>query len=480
MTSLARRSSLRAEVIGDDDQQGAQREAEMRPRPRHLGVARRASVLKRKIAHTAYRLARPAGIFQRRAQRARRERSLTRRRPVVDDAPPMTAPAAAHTRIRAFFASAFSWNMGLGMTHILIPLYADHLGYSGVAIGSLVALPVLVQVAFNLLGGAWTDRVGGKRLALASCLAFLAAGIVFVFAASFAALLVAQLCVIVSRAMFWPATWSLGSQLPGDRGAQMGRLNSITNAGQIVGTIAAGLALAHFGFATGFWLVAGFGGALSFALLSAFVAPAPGRPVAPQPIFAAYRALARRPSIWFALMCAYVSALPFSLSFSFYPLLLVSQGFASDEAGWMLAVRALGSVFAGATAARYVRRVAARAIPFAAALGVALAVLLVAAFDRAVPIAALLFLVGFASGVMTLYFQLLISELSSAETRGSALALGGLGWGLSHLTTPLIMGGLKDTLGIEAGFYAMGAIALAWAAALPPTQAWAFRGGRPR
>ncbi|MGH8682301.1 MAG: MFS transporter, partial [Burkholderiales bacterium] len=210
-------------------------------------------------------------------------------------------------------------------------------------------------------------------------------------------------------------------------------------------------------------------------------APAP-RPAAasPPPIFAAYAALARRPSIWFALMCAYVSALPFSLSFSFYPLLLVSQGFASDEAGWMLAVRALGSVFAGATAARYVRKVSARAIPFAAALGVALSVLFVAASDRAAPIAALLFLVGFASGVMTLYFQLLISELSSSETRGSALALGGLGWGLSHLTTPLIMGALKDAFGIAAAFYALGAIALAWAAALPPMQAWAFRGGRPR
>ena len=392
----------------------------------------------------------------------------------------MTAPASVHAGIRAFFAGAFSWNMGLGMTHILIPLYADHLGYSGVAIGSLVALPVLVQITFNLLGGAWTDRLGGKQLALASCLAFAAAGVVFVFASSFGTLLLAQLCAILSRAMFWPAAWSLGSQLPGDRGEQMGRLNSITNAGQIVGTVVAGLALAHFGFATGFWLVAVFGGVLSFALLSAFAAPAPRRVAAPAPIFAAYATLARRPAIWFALMCAYVSALPFSLSFSFYPLLLVSQGFASDGAGWMLAVRAVGAVFAGATAARYVRKVAARAIPFTAALAVALSVLLVAAFDHAVPIAALLFLVGLASGVMTLYFQLLISELSSSDTRGSALALGGLGWGLSHLTTPLIMGVLKDGFGIATAFYTMGAIALAWAAALPSVQAWAFRGGRPR
>ena len=39
--------------------------------------------------------------------------------------------------------------------------------------------------------------------------------------------------------MFWPATWALGSQLPGDRSAQMGRLNAITSAGQILGTVIA-------------------------------------------------------------------------------------------------------------------------------------------------------------------------------------------------------------------------------------------------
>ena len=153
----------------------------------------------------------------------------------------MTAPSDRIARVPAFFGAAFAWNLALGMTHILIPLYADHLGFSGVAIGSLVSLPVLVQIAFNLIGGAWTDRAGGKRLALVSAAAFGVAGVVFALASTYAALFFGQLCIIVSRAMFWPATWSLGSQLPGDRSAGLGRLNSTTNAGQIVGTIVAGL-----------------------------------------------------------------------------------------------------------------------------------------------------------------------------------------------------------------------------------------------
>jgi len=391
-------------------------------------------------------------------------------------------PTTQHVaRVPAFFAAAFAWNLALGMTHILIPLYADHLGFSGVAIGSLVSLPVLVQIGFNLLGGAWTDRAGGKRLAMLSAVMFALAGVVFAFASTYAALFFAQLCVIVSRAMFWPATWSLGSQLPGDRSTGLGLLNSITNGGQIVGTIVAGLALAWFGFAAGFWTVALVGGAVAFGLMATFVAPPPRMAAAGHPpIFAAYRTLARRPSVWFAVACAYLSALPFSIGMSFYPLLIVGQGYSSDATGWLLALRAVGSVAAGVAAARFVRRVSLAATPVATGLAVGLAVLGAPAFQHPLPIGVLLLLVGFGSGVMTLYFQLLISDLSSVASRGSALALGGLGWGLSHFTTPLFMGALKDAFGIETAFYAIGAVATVWALGLAPLHAWAFRDGKPR
>lgn len=45
-----------------------------------------------------------------------------------------------------------------------IPLYADSLGMSGVTIGALIALPVGLQITFNLVGGAFTDRIGGRAM----------------------------------------------------------------------------------------------------------------------------------------------------------------------------------------------------------------------------------------------------------------------------------------------------------------------------
>lgn len=390
-------------------------------------------------------------------------------------------PAATSGRAFApFFASTFAWNMSLGMSHVMIPLYANSLGFSGVEIGTILSAPVVFQVVFNLVGGVWTDRIGGRRLAQFSCFVLALAGLGYAFAATFAELLVAQFLIIVSRAVFWPATWGLASDLPGDRSTQMGRLNSITSAGQIVGTALAGLAIVHVGYAWGFGLLAFFGGVVALGLMTWFAEPNRRAPGPRQAVWTTYRKLVRRPSIWFGLAVAYLSGLPFSLSFSFYPILIVAQGFSSDEAGWMIALRAVGSVCAGVTAARFVRRTTDRWIPVAAGLLTALGVLAIPTIAHAAPISASLFAVGLASGILTIYFQLLAADISSPETRGSTLAIAGLGWSASHLTTPFLMGALKDAFGIHAAFYVMGIAAIAASCLLAPLHAWAFRGGMPR
>jgi hypothetical protein len=78
---------------------------------------------------------------------------------------------------------------------------------------------------------------------------------------------------------------------------------------------------------------------------------------------------------------------------------------------------------------------------------------------------------------MTLYFQITISEASTPEERGSALALGGLGWSVSHLSTPLLMGFVADRYGIVTGFYVLGGFALFGALLIAATRRWAFGRG---
>ena len=380
------------------------------------------------------------------------------------------SPGAA---VLPFFLSSFSWNFALGMTYPLVPLYASHLGMSGVGIGTLVALPVLAQIGFNLIGGAYTDQVGGRSLMLTSFALTSVAGGMFFFAGGYWLLLLAQLLMVMSRAMYWPASWSLGSELPGGRSLQMGRLNAITNTGQIMGMTGAGFSLLWFGFGPSFLGLAAMG-VLSFILGRRLPQRRKSAERRPRKLFAGYAQLIHLRAIPFAIMCAYISALPFSLSASFYPILFAEYGYTSDATGAMLALRAIGSAMAGLVIARYLDFSAKLAVPLACAIATALSVGLIASARDAWMIGALMASVGLASGIMTLFFQMLISEISSVDNRGSALALGGLGWGLSHFSTPLAMGYLKDHLGLLPAFYCIGAFAFLWGLCLIPMYRWAL------
>ena len=381
--------------------------------------------------------------------------------------------ATPTSSVLPFFLSSLAWNFALGMTYPLVPLYAHQLGMSGVGIGTLVALPVVVQISFNLIGGAYTDRAGGRSLMLASFVLTAGAGSVFFFAGGFWLLLLAQLLMVMSRAMYWPASWTLGSEMPGGRSLQMGRLNAITNVGQIAGMAGAGFFVLWFGFGPSFLVLAAMG-ALAFVL--GYRVPEkrkhPGRK--PRRLFSGYAQLVRLRVFPFAIMCAYISALPFSLSFSFYPILFVEYGYAADATGTMLALRGIGSALAGLVIARYLDYSAKLAVPLVCAIATALSVGLIASAREAWMIGLLMVAVGLASGIMTLFFQMLISEISSIDNRGSALALGGLGWGLSHFSTPLVMGYLKDHLGILPAFYILGGFAFVWGLCLIPMHRWAF------
>src|SRR5712691_10813039 len=154
------------------------------------------------------------------------------------------------------------------MTWLAIPLYAYSQGLSNAEIGALFAAPVLAQAPLNLVGGAYTDRIGGRRIMLGSCLVVVAAGLWFTFAQGFWMLMAGQVALILSRAAFWPATWAMASELPGERGLQVGRLNAVTNFGQIVGTVLCGFVLGAAGFRATFAVLAATGVISFFAGLA--------------------------------------------------------------------------------------------------------------------------------------------------------------------------------------------------------------------
>lgn len=371
-----------------------------------------------------------------------------------------------------FFLASFTWNYGLGMTWLVVPLYAYSKGLSGAEIGMLFSVPSIAQLAINLIGGAYVDRFGGKRIMLASSVLLAAGAAAMPFARDFWSLFAAQTILVLARATFWPANWSIAADLPGDRGVQAGRLNAITNLGQILGNGSCGFILALGGFDMSFAVLAAMGlGALA---LGTGTRQLPRKNLSGQGLFGNYRVLMRMPVLYYGAVCAYLSALPFSLSMSFYPLLLKHLGFGAEASGVLLALRAVGGIGAGLIVARFVNTGPGSPWPVIAGAFVAVAVGLQPLVSHWGAVGAFLFALGVGSSVMTIYFQVTMAEVVAPEMRGSAMALGGLGWGFSHLTTPLVMGFLADRYGIVSGFYALGALSLAVVALIALLRRWAF------
>lgn len=355
---------------------------------------------------------------------------------------------------------------------LVVPLYAHHLQMSGTQIGVLLGFPVIVQILFSLAGGALTDRIGGRAMQLFAFATMTAAGLVFSAAQSFVPLLLGQFLLVISRAIYWPASQTIASSLPGGHGLQLGRLSAITNIGQISGTATAGVLLAQWSFAVAF---------MTFAVMSAVAFLLGLRSPVGKRIeshhkggfFVHFGPLLRQRMVYFSILCAYMAASPITLSQSFYPILLVDFGFPSEAAGGLLSLRAVGAVLASVLIARYLKSTARHALPFAAVLSVAASIGLIPLFPGSALVAAFLLSAGIGSGIMTIYYQVLMSEISTGANRGSAMALGGLGWGLSHLTTPLVMGFLVDAVGIANAFHMWGAFALLIALTFLPMQRWA-------
>jgi MFS family permease len=375
---------------------------------------------------------------------------------------------------KPFFLAALAWNCGHGMSWMALPLYAAYQGLSNAEIGAIIALPVFAQAPLNLMGGAYTDRIGGKRILLASACAMALAALWFQFAHGFGMLLFGQICLVLSRAVFWPATWAIASELPGARGVQLGRLNAMTNFGQIAGNVACGLLLAAFGFGATFGALAGVA---LLALLAAFMTPgtAPRLPKEKRHVLAAYVPLLSNRTVQYSAACAYLSGVPFSLSLSFFPLLLAEFGHGEGVSGVVLALRSVGAIGAALIASRFVRSGPRTLWPVVCGGMIVVAVGVLPLLNVAPVIGMWMMVAGIASGAMTLYFQMTISDASRPEERGSALALGGIGWNVSLFVTPLLMGFLADRYGLVTSFYCIAATTLAGVVALELMRRWAFR-----
>ncbi|MEC9340281.1 MAG: MFS transporter [Pseudomonadota bacterium] len=376
-----------------------------------------------------------------------------------------------NSRAGLLFLATLAWNIALGVSHIVVPLYAYELGFSAATIGILFSVPVIGQLLLGLVGGATSDRWGGRSTLLVACGSFVVAPAIFLFTQGFWLFFAGQLLLILGRAVFWPASQSLASELPGERSVQMGRLNALVSVGQIIGTAGTGLLLALAGFQSVFAALGIFGLAGTLATLG-LPRPPDRRHAAPGALFGHFGPLLRGRPIYFALVCAFLCAQPVSLGQSVFPLLLQSLGHTPEAIGPILALRPAGATIAILLLARWIG--SARGLWYATGAAVLGTSTLIVAPLCTHPVAAGLVvgLMGVGAGLVLLFYQLIVSAFSEPHTRGSALAIAGSGWSMSHIVAPFVVGFVAETTDLTTAFQLWGVGVTLVALSLPWLHRW--------
>lgn len=367
-----------------------------------------------------------------------------------------------------------AFNMALGVSYVIIPLYAHHIGFSGVALGSLISLPIIVQIVTRFIGGAVSDRFGEKRVLIAALFMIVISGVIFSRAQSFLLLLAAQLAIVVARGLFWPVIQSMVSRTATEINVAMGKLNAANNAGQVGGSVAAGFLIAFLGFSNSFLFFSLMGG---LALLTTFwlkMKPSE-RAGNSRQAFGNFFRLLRTRTMYFAILCSFIGAQPYSLGQSFYPIILSDFGFSPEVVGQLLSLRPIGGIAVGLLLARWLKPLHSVAMPLLCSCGVALAIAFTPLLPNLFFLGFVVLSLGIGSEVMALSYQVIATESSASNNRTTALVVAGMGWSVAHLVTPIIFGLLVDTFTMKKAFTIWGVFLFCVAIGVYPLQRYATR-----
>lgn len=175
--------------------------------------------------------------------------------------------------ILVLYGSASLWTFSLGISHVVIPLYALSLGFSILKIGSIISLPVLATLGVRFVGGALSDRFGERRILQSCYLLSTLTALVLLQARGFASLLIAVAIYNMSRAFFWTPVQSLASQLPGSSaGKRLGQLSAGNAAGSLIGVALGGVLVVVADYHGTFLILTGT--TLAASIMGLFLPPA--------------------------------------------------------------------------------------------------------------------------------------------------------------------------------------------------------------
>ena len=352
-------------------------------------------------------------------------------------------------RLLPIYALIFVAEVLLQSLFPLTPTFTEQFSLSKVEAGVLLGAASLAAVIVSIPFGLLADRIGARRVTVASALLLGAAAVGQGLAGSFWFLVASRASFGIAFGMIWTAglAWLSDASPPARRPAALAACMTVAGAGAVLGPTFAGVLADRFGVATPFLIAA----VSSAVILAALLWIEPARAGLPErtDLIGAARALVRDRWILGALAIMGFAGIVASAVNLLVPLRLGENGLSASKIG--LAFSAAACVFTVLSAV--LARLGSRAVSARAAgaavlfLGAALVLPIVSASTPALLGFVLLRTPAFAV-LFTIVYPLGGAGAHRAGIgRGAVMAFLNVAWGAATLTGPLLGGALAQTLG---------------------------------
>jgi len=351
----------------------------------------------------------------------------------------------------------------------VLPLFARQLGADPSAIGFIAAVSAFAGVAFSVPAGILADRFGKKRLISVAAIIFATAPFAYLLVVNTWQLAAVRLYHGCATAIFVPVAMAMVSTLSHkERGEKLGWFSTATLAGRFMAPIIGGSILAFYTLdsATGYmlvYLVCGGAGLAAFAFAWAVPTPEKKKPGTQSwsATFRAFKSVILDRNI--LVTCVVEAAILFAYGTfeTFLPLYAVTNGLTAAHVGILLSGQIIVLAVSKPIMGRFSDVHGRKPQIFAGGL---LGAACIAGFSFTASFLPLLCLsigFGFCLSVVTSATSAYIADLSSPETRGSAMGMLGSIMDIGHTAGPLISGVVASLFGYAQSFVGAALVLLA-------------------
>lgn len=355
----------------------------------------------------------------------------------------------------------------------VLPLFASHLGADPSGVGLIAAVSAFAGVAFSIPAGILSDRYGKRRMIVSSACIFAVAPFLYLVITTLWQLALVRFLHGFATAIFVPVAMAMVSDLfHRERGERLGWFSSATLAGRFLAPLAGGALITAFAGAqaSGFhavYLVCG--AAAAAALLLILRLPRSGQPrenagLTWAETWTGARRILSNKEITLAAAVEAAILFAYGTFETFLPLAALAAGRTPAESGIFLSAQVITLALTKPLMGRLSDRHGRLSQIFLGAIFAGTCISAFAVSSSFIPMLGSSVLFGLSLSVVTSATSARIADLSSCETRGSAMGLLGSVMDVGHTAGPIVAGLLAARFGFGTAFIAATIVLLSVAA----------------